>query len=70
MMSNKRVVSGFIAILHEMFDSCLFAASFLDKQNFTVGDDRLFAMQHVLRMKSEKFLFDGGGTEDLLPFII
>lgn len=70
MMSIKRVVSGFIAILHEMFDSCLFAASFLDKQNFTVGDDRLFAMQHVLRMKSEKFLFDGGGTEDLLPFII
>lgn len=50
MMSIKRVVSGFIAILYRMFDSCLFAASFFDKQNFTVGDDRLFAMQHVLRM--------------------
>lgn len=50
MMSIKHVVSGFIAILYGMFDSCLFAASFFDKQNFTVGDDRLFAMQYVLRM--------------------
>ena len=44
----------------------LMRASFI---SFKVGDDRLLAKQHVL-IRRMFFPFDGGGTEDLLSFII